>query len=175
MQDAWKYLGVLIPIEFSTFSYKNLKAVNSEVKRILKEWNDKNMFWFERISAVKSFIFPKYLFLFWTAPLSITQSLLNSWQSSLTDFMWSFKRPKLSRQLLTATRASGGLAVPNLPLYYDATVLSTLLKHCNPEYKADWKTIQDNAFHGRPFSEKCGSLARLDPQSKPQPHCAWYH
>lgn len=135
------YLGVSIPNDFSAFSQRNLEAVNSAVKKLLKDWNDNNMSWFERISAIRSFIFPKYLFFFWTAAMNITQPLLNLWQTTLTDFIWSFKRPRLPRQLLTASRASGGLAVPNLSLYYDATLLLTLLKNCNPEYTADWKTI----------------------------------
>lgn len=97
--------------------------------------------------------FPKYLFLFQTASLNVTQSLLNSWQRILTDFIWSFKKSCLPWRLLMASKALGGLAVPNLSLYYDAMILSTLLKHCNEEYTADWKVIEDHVFHGKSFIE----------------------
>lgn len=76
-QGTWKYLGVTIPLNFS-FARRNLEKVNLEVKNPLRSWNDKNLTWFERISIIKTMIFPKYLFLFRTAPLGITTPLLNS-------------------------------------------------------------------------------------------------
>lgn len=115
-KDVWKYLGVSIPINFSTFSKRNLEAVHSEVRSTLKSWNDKFMSLLERISAVRSFIFPKFLFLFRTAPLNITRSQLLSWQRTFMDFIWSFKKPRLPRRRLMASKAEGGLAAPNLLL-----------------------------------------------------------
>lgn len=65
-----KSLMYHIPLGFANFSKFNFKKVDSLVN--LKSWNDKNLYWFERIQIVNTMIFPKYLFLFWVALLQIT-------------------------------------------------------------------------------------------------------
>lgn len=118
---------------------------------MLKSWDAKNLSWFERISLIKSMVFPKYLFLFRTAPLDITASMLHSWQRTLLNFIWSYKKPRLSLHLLSASKLKGGQALPHLLYYYEAAVLSTLLKHYNTNYTADWKDIEDDAFLHKSF------------------------
>lgn len=76
--DSWKYLGVTIPVEFKNFSKCNLEATHTKVQELLKAWNDKVLSWFERITIIKMMIFPKFLFLFRTAPLSVTPTFIKS-------------------------------------------------------------------------------------------------
>lgn len=90
-RDGWKYPGVFIPTNFSTFLKRNLESTHTEVRNLLMTWNNKTFTWFERITVIKMMVFPKYLFLFWTAPLHVTPALLHSWQRDLTDFVWSYK------------------------------------------------------------------------------------
>lgn len=152
-QDTWKYLGVTIPLDFASFAKRNLEKVDSEVKTTLRSWNDKNLTWFERISIIKTLVFLKYLFLFRTAPLGITKPLLSSRQKTLIDFVWVYKKPRIPRQLLMAHKTAGGQALPNLELYYEASILSILLKHYNPKNEADWKKIEIDAFENYFFEE----------------------
>lgn len=99
---------------------------------------------------VKMMIFPKYLFLFRTAPLNITTTLLKTWQRSLSEFVfWKW----LLFNLMTASKADGGLALPHLKMYYETTVLSTLLKHYSKNYQAAWKEVEDHDFCGKAFQE----------------------
>lgn len=69
------------------------------------------------------------------------------------DFIWSFKKPHLPHCLLMASKDLGGLAVPDRTQYYDVTILSMLLKHCNEDYIADWKDIEDHAYQDKSFFE----------------------
>lgn len=90
--DKWKYLGVHFPLDFKTFSKANLESGNQTVNLTLRTWSDNQLSWFERIQIVKAMILPKYLFLFWVAALDITPQLLNKWQRSLLNFVWSYKK-----------------------------------------------------------------------------------
>lgn len=144
---------MLIPRDFSTFSKCNLESVHQEVRKLLKTWQDKTLSWFERIMLIKMMVFPKYLFLFQTAPLHITSALLESWQRALVDFVWSYKKPWLPLNLVTATKDTRGLALLHLKLYYEATVLSTLLKHYSGSYQAAWNHIEDHDFRNKTFQE----------------------
>lgn len=149
--DSWRYLGVTIPVNFSTFTQQNLESVNEEVKTMLKTWTEKHLSWFECITLIKSMIFLKYLFLFRAVPIGITSSMLHLWQRTLLNFVWGYKKPRLSLQLLLAKRSKGGQALPHLSYYYEAAVLATLLKHYNPNYIPDWKDIEDDAFQHESF------------------------
>lgn len=91
IKDHWKYLGVKIPVDFMNFSKLNLETVDSSVKTTLQKWNNKCLSWFKRIQIIKTMLFLKYLFLFWTAPLDITPKLLKSWQQMLLNFIWQYK------------------------------------------------------------------------------------
>lgn len=90
VQDHWRYLGVHSPLDFSQFSCFNLDRINDEVRGILKTWDTKRLSWFDRLQLAKAMIFPKYLFLFRTAPLGITKQSLQRWQHSLLDFIWQY-------------------------------------------------------------------------------------
>lgn len=153
VSDNWKYLGVRFPLDFSTFSKINLEFINSTVNQMLCAWTNKQLSWFERLQIVKSMILPKYLFLFRVAPLDITLPLLNKWQKTLLDFVWSYKKPRLHRNLLCAPKNRGGLALPDLKLYYSAAILSSFLKRYKTSYSAAWKDLMDNAFLPRSFRE----------------------
>lgn len=60
--DDWKYLGVFIPKDFSTFLKCNLESIDMEVWKLLTTWNDKTLSWFEWITVVKMIVFPKYFY-----------------------------------------------------------------------------------------------------------------
>lgn len=109
VQDQWTYLGVRFPVDFKCFSKVNLESVNTSVALLLKSWSDKNLSWFERIQIVKSLILPKYLFIFGVAPLDVTPHLLNSWQKTLLNVVWSYKRPKPATAI--SSKKEGGLSI----------------------------------------------------------------
>lgn len=54
---------------------------------------------------------------------------------------------------MTTSKAKGGLVLPHLKIYYEATVLLTLLKHYSRGYQAAWKDIEDHDFQDKTFQE----------------------
>lgn len=60
----WRYLGVHIPTDLSTLLRVNFDPVMSEIQWKLKQRHKGLLSWPDRIHLVKSFVFPKLLFLF---------------------------------------------------------------------------------------------------------------
>lgn len=161
VKDHWKYLGVRIPLDFTWFSKLNLESVHKSVQESLKLWNNKMLSWSDRIQLVKTMIFPKFLYLFRTAPLGVTSKLLQEWQRSLLDFVWQYKKPRLSKDLMCSLKQSGGLGLPDLEAYYWATLLTTFLKRYSDLFTAPWKDVMNGAltpydFHGLAWNKNLG-------------------
>lgn len=77
------------------------------------------------------------------APLDITPKLLSRWQRTLLNFIWQFKRPRLSQVPLCTSNLREGMAIPNLELYFQTTLLSAFLKRYVGSYNAAWKDIME--------------------------------
>lgn len=110
---------------------------------------------------MKSLVFPKYLFLFRTAPLGITAQLLQHWQQGLLDFVWQYKKHRLSKDLLCSSKQMGGLGFPDLAEYHRATLLAAFAKRYSSSFTAPWKDLMQEAllpydFMGVVWNEKLG-------------------
>lgn len=68
-------------------------------------------------------------------------------------FVWQYKKPRVRFKVLYNSKNQGGLEFPNLQFYYDALLLSKLLKNYSADYTADWKTIEDDGIHPRTLQE----------------------
>lgn len=173
VQDHWRYLGIFIPLDFTQFSRLNLERIDAEVRDTLKMWDKKQLSWFDRLQVVMSLVFPKYLFLFRTAPLGVTEQLLRRWQQGLLDFVWQYKRPRLSKDLLCLSKQRGGLGFPDLAEYYRASLLAAFAKRYSTSFSAPWKDLMQDAllpygFREVAWNEQLGKrlLHKLSPINK---------
>lgn len=144
--DSWRYLGVQIPLDFSRFSRLNLEKVNEMVHDTLKLWDKTMLSWFDQLQLMKTIVVPKFLFLFRMAPLGITDKLLRKWQRTLLDFVWQYKKPKLSKELMCLPKQRGGLSFPDLEVYFHAALLTTFMKRYSALFSTPWKDIMNNAL-----------------------------
>lgn len=62
-------------------------------------------------------VLPKFLYLFVTILIPLTQAFFNSLWSSLIALVWAGKQPRVSWDLLTRPLSQGGLGAPDLELY----------------------------------------------------------
>lgn len=67
--------------------------------------------------------FPKLLYFFRTIPLEFTNLMLQIFEQIFSQFIWAYTQPRRAYTFLTLPRERGGWALPNLKLYYWATVL----------------------------------------------------
>lgn len=64
--------------------------------------------------------------------------MLNKIQYILNSFTWQWKKPRIKALLLQQKKGQGGLSLPNITLYYRASLLESLLQWWNPLNKCSW-------------------------------------
>lgn len=87
-----------LEVPWGTHSYYNPMVHEIQIK--LKCWHKTFLSWTGRIHLVKSFIFPKFLFLFRTLAIPIPHLTLNKWQQTLSGFLWAFKHHRIKNVIL---------------------------------------------------------------------------
>lgn len=60
-------------------------------------------------------------------PVTIQEKTFRDWQRQINTFNWKGKKPRIRFNVLQDKRKRGGLAVPNLKLYYQAAGLVWLI------------------------------------------------
>lgn len=93
-------LGVKIPLNLQHLYKLNFASLYSEIKQKLQEMTKQTYSWMERIDIIKSFIAPKFIFLFRTLPLKVPPSDLKLWQQALNNFIWNDKQHRISFRVL---------------------------------------------------------------------------
>lgn len=88
-----------------------------------------------RIAAIKMSVLPKVLFLFQTLPIINKPEILEKWQKTLLDFVWSGKKPRIKMKSLCDLRENGGLQIPNFRIYFEAVCFLWL---------RDWILLEDD-------------------------------
>uniref|UniRef100_A0A7N4PQ68 Reverse transcriptase domain-containing protein n=1 Tax=Sarcophilus harrisii TaxID=9305 RepID=A0A7N4PQ68_SARHA len=72
-------------------------------------------------------ILPKLIYLFSAIPIRVRKNYFNDLEKITTKFIWKNKRSRISRELMKKKKSNvGGLAVPDLKLYYRAAVTKTI-------------------------------------------------
>uniref|UniRef100_A0A7N4PJU6 Reverse transcriptase domain-containing protein n=1 Tax=Sarcophilus harrisii TaxID=9305 RepID=A0A7N4PJU6_SARHA len=71
-------------------------------------------------------ILSKLIYLFGAIPIRLPRNYFNDLEKTITKFIWKNKRSRISRELMKKKSNEGGLAVPDLKLYYKAVVNKTI-------------------------------------------------
>ncbi|XP_059842932.1 uncharacterized protein LOC132403560 [Hypanus sabinus] len=96
------------------------------VKQLFSRWNPLTLSFIGHIHAVKMMILPRFLYIFQNIPIFLTKKFFNQIDSLISSFIWNNKRPRINKYHLQKSKKDGGLALPNLRLYYWAVNIRQL-------------------------------------------------
>uniref|UniRef100_A0A803TIN9 Uncharacterized protein n=1 Tax=Anolis carolinensis TaxID=28377 RepID=A0A803TIN9_ANOCA len=82
-------------------------------------------------------VLPKLLYLFRTIPIIRNNKIFKNWSTELSKFIWQGKKPRVKMLNLTDEKKRGGLGLPDLQLYYEASALG---------WVKDWATLKDKSM-----------------------------
>uniref|UniRef100_A0A803TCC1 Uncharacterized protein n=1 Tax=Anolis carolinensis TaxID=28377 RepID=A0A803TCC1_ANOCA len=82
-------------------------------------------------------VLPKLLYLFRTIPIIRNNKIFKNWSIELSKFIWQGKKPRVKMLNLTDKKKRGGLGLPDLQLYYEASALG---------WVKDWATLKDKSM-----------------------------
>lgn len=109
VSSSWRYLGVQIPVDLLKLLQVNYHPMLEEIKTKLRHCHKTVLSWPDKMHIVRTFVFPKFLFLFRTLPIHIPPSEFWKWQKVLSDFIWGFKCHRIVFSKLTRPLSLGGL------------------------------------------------------------------
>ena len=142
--QQFRHLGVQIFPSLNRIVSHNYLEIWNKVKSDLGRWTSLPNSLRARISIVKMNVLPRINFVSSMIPLAPPVNYWKEIQSSISQFIWNRKRPRLKMATLQRHRADGGLAVPNFRLYFYSFVLRPLFVWVNADISVSWRGLEED-------------------------------
>lgn len=150
---TWKYLGIFFPLDLLDLKEVNFKPLVKTVRKLTEDWKKREFSWLDRLQILKTFILPKFLFLFCTFLIDSESKEIHSWQKLCNRFLWAFKSPRILYFTLRRLRELGGIGLPDLQDYYGASQLTTIFPMLQTFSQNNWTCIEEHFADGIPLMD----------------------
>jgi hypothetical protein len=132
-----KFLAVTLTKQVKDLSGKNFNFLKKEIKD-LRRWKILSWSWIVRINTVKMSILLKANSRFNAIPIKIPTQFFIHLKREILKFIWKNQKLRIVKTILKNKRISEAITIPDLKLYYRATVIKNCMVLVD-----QWNRIED--------------------------------
>ncbi|XP_041436080.1 uncharacterized protein fam189a2.S isoform X1 [Xenopus laevis] len=121
--NSFKYLGIVIHKDLNRYVQLNLDPVVQTLTNKVAVWQDLPLSLPGKINMFKMIFLPKFLYTLHNSPITPRAHWFTRLDKIIRNFLWAGEHPRLNFRVLQAPASGGGLALPNLKLYFLAAQL----------------------------------------------------